>query len=141
MLTARGVSRTRPLTRVLFDRRLRIPPRARIWSTLDDGPILLVTTDEAVRERPDAATALEAAGAELVRTAGHDLADAFNELGRRELRWVVVEGGPTFHRACWSAGLVDHVQVYVTPGVLGPAGPALPLGPDVLVHGHVYRTH
>ena len=47
LLTARGVYRERPLTRVVFDRRLRTPPTARLFSTLDAGPVIIV----AVRRR------------------------------------------------------------------------------------------
>jgi len=158
LLTARGVSRTRPLTRVIFDTRLRTSPRARIWATRDEGPVLIMTTDEATREHPERAGALESVGAELVRVGRHDVSAALAELGRREVRWVILEGGPTLHRACWAAGVVDHVQVYVTPHVLGAEGvpwtmpsdfsiPLLedlragPVGPDVLIEGHVHRTH
>ncbi len=43
LLTARGVYRERPLTRVIFDRRLRTPAQARMFSTLDAGPVVIVT--------------------------------------------------------------------------------------------------
>ena len=43
LLTARGVYRDRPLTRVIFDRRLRTPAQARMFSTLDAGPVVIVT--------------------------------------------------------------------------------------------------
>ena len=42
-LTARGAYRERPLTRVIFDRRLRTPPQARVLSTRDAGPVIIVT--------------------------------------------------------------------------------------------------
>src|SRR5438067_3945356 len=44
LLTARGAWRGRPLTRVIFDRRLRTPPAARVLSTLDAGPVIIVST-------------------------------------------------------------------------------------------------
>src|SRR3954463_10927783 len=43
-LTARGAFRERPLVRVGFDRRLRTPPTARLLSTLDAGPVIIVTS-------------------------------------------------------------------------------------------------
>ena len=48
LLTAREVHRGRPLARVLFDRRLRIRPSARVFSTLDAGPVIIVTTPESI---------------------------------------------------------------------------------------------
>src|SRR5688500_2697577 len=44
LLTAREIHRRRPLVRVLFDRRLRTPPSARVFSTLDAGPVIIMTT-------------------------------------------------------------------------------------------------
>ena len=44
LLTPRGPFRERPLTRVIFDRRLRTPPEARVLSTRDAGPVIIVTT-------------------------------------------------------------------------------------------------
>ena len=43
-LTARGAFRERPLARVIFDRRLRTPPAARVLSTPDAGPVIIVTS-------------------------------------------------------------------------------------------------
>lgn len=48
LLTARDVYRWRPLTRVIFDDRLRTPPSARVLSTLDAGPVVVVTSDAGV---------------------------------------------------------------------------------------------
>ena len=53
LLTARHVHRSRPLTRVLFDRRLRIPPSAKVFSTLEAGPVIIVTTPEAMANHPE----------------------------------------------------------------------------------------
>ena len=41
LLTVREVYRARPLTRVVFDRRLRTPPSARLLSTGEAGPIMI----------------------------------------------------------------------------------------------------
>ena len=43
LLTARGVYREGPLVRVIFDRCLRTPPAARVLSTRDAGPVIIVT--------------------------------------------------------------------------------------------------
>ena len=49
LLTARLVYRERPLTRVIFDRRLRADPDARIFSTIAAGPVIILTSVEARR--------------------------------------------------------------------------------------------
>jgi riboflavin biosynthesis pyrimidine reductase len=40
-------------------------------------------------------------------------------LAHRDVLSVLVEGGPTLHRAFWDAGIVDRVQVIEAPLELG----------------------
>src|SRR5262245_33801958 len=78
LLTARIAYRRRPLVRVIFDRRLRTPPEARIFSTLPAGPVIIVTRPEAVAADGDRARALDRAGARLETVevpGGHPLAN------------------------------------------------------------------
>jgi diaminohydroxyphosphoribosylaminopyrimidine deaminase/5-amino-6-(5-phosphoribosylamino)uracil reductase len=132
LLTAREVYRERPLSRVIFDRRRRVPPTARIFSTLSAGPILVVTSSE--------------------------LGDGIKGLAAQGIQSVILEGGAAVHAAAWDAGLVDYVQLYVAPVWLGHGGLPLlegrdfspaslierrveQLGPDVLIEGYVHRPH
>lgn len=132
LLTAREVYRERPLTRVVFDRRRRVPPTARIFSTLSTGPVVVVTSNE--------------------------LGDALRDLAVQGIQSVILEGGATVHAAAWDAGLVDYVQLYVAPVWLGEGGVPLlegrafssaslaerrveQIGPDVLIEGYVHRPH
>jgi diaminohydroxyphosphoribosylaminopyrimidine deaminase/5-amino-6-(5-phosphoribosylamino)uracil reductase len=92
-------------------------------------------------------------GGELVHLRTHDPAEVVRELAAREVRHLLVEGGPTLAGAFLRARLVDEVHAYVAPVLLG-AGPnavaafgvgtiadALrlstvsvePIGPDVLI--------
>jgi len=157
LLTARDVYRERPLTRVIFDRRLRTPPAARLLSTVADGPVIILTTAEAVRDDRARAAALERAGATLVTLAGPGLAAAVRELPAYGIQSLLIEGGAALHAAARDAGIVDYVQLYVTPVALGPDGVPLDdrafstvslferkvhvLGPDVLIEGYVHRPH
>ena len=84
LLTVREVHRRRPLTRVLFDRRLRIPPSARVFSTLDAGPVIIVTTPESIERNRVRAGDLQQAGAELEPISSGALCDAFGRLGDRQ---------------------------------------------------------
>ena len=58
-------------------------------------------------------------GGELVHVRTHDPAVVLAELGRREVRHLLVEGGPTLAAAFLRAGLVDEVHAYVAPVLLG----------------------
>jgi diaminohydroxyphosphoribosylaminopyrimidine deaminase/5-amino-6-(5-phosphoribosylamino)uracil reductase len=123
VLTARGAFRRRPLVRIVFDTRLRMPPDAKLLSTLDAGPVIIVSTPAALEASRERAEALARAGAELLPIAADPrLAGALEQLAARGISSLIVEGGVALHRAFWDAGLVDRVQMYVTPRRLGPQG-------------------
>jgi diaminohydroxyphosphoribosylaminopyrimidine deaminase / 5-amino-6-(5-phosphoribosylamino)uracil reductase len=155
LLTARGAFRERPLTRVIFDRRLRTPPRARVLSTRDAGPVIIVTTAQAA-DRADLRSPLEDSGAEI-DVAQETFRSALDRLGARGVGSLLLEGGAALHAGAWDEGLVDFVRLYVTPHVLGSTGVPLlldrgfrsaelgdrrveQLGPDVLIEGYVHRS-
>lgn len=154
LLTARGVYRERPLTRVIFDRRLRTLPGARVLSTRERGPVIIVTTP-AGAARAEACRRLEEQGAEVEVARDPTLAAALEPLAARGVGSLLIEGGAAIHRAAWAEGVVDYVRVYVTPHMLGPDGvPFLegcafscaalvervvqPVGPDVVIEGYVH---
>lgn len=120
-LTARECYRARPLARVIFDRRLRTPPSARVFSTLDAGPVIILTTVEAAGQHPDRAAALQSAGADVIEGTGALPAD-IRSLVRWDISTLLLEGGGTLHAAAWQAGIIDRVIVIVAPTVLGEQG-------------------
>jgi diaminohydroxyphosphoribosylaminopyrimidine deaminase/5-amino-6-(5-phosphoribosylamino)uracil reductase len=123
ILTARGAYRYRPLVRVVFDSRLRMPPAARLLSTLSAGPVIIVSTHSNVESSQERAASLKAAGAEILELeSGATLGEAMRQLAARGVSSIIVEGGVTLHRAFWDARLVDRVQMYMTPHVLGRDG-------------------
>jgi diaminohydroxyphosphoribosylaminopyrimidine deaminase / 5-amino-6-(5-phosphoribosylamino)uracil reductase len=162
LLTARGIYRSRPLVRAVFDGRLRTPATSKLLSTLDAGPVIIVTTASSVSERPNAAAALQEAGARLQihETAPGErlrLAAAMEKLAADGVMSLVIEGGPSLHRAAWEEQIVDRVQVFVTPRIVGTDGipwasvdafplvgltntRAVPLDDDVLIEGYVHRA-
>lgn len=162
LLTARGAYRARPLTRVVFDRRLRTPPAARLLSTLAAGPVIIVSSERACALARDRVAALEAAGAVVLALPSDDIAAALRALSPIGVTSLLLEGGAALHRAAVDAAVVDEVHVYITPVMLGPDGvewlgegriawevlgdrQAVWLGDDVLVEGviqqDVHRNH
>lgn len=158
-LTARGAFRERPLARVVFDRRLRMPATARILSTRAAGPIVVLSRRSSVRAQPALVSALERAGAQVVAIEDGGLGPSFTWLFREMgLTSILVEGGAVLHRALFDQQLVDAVHAYITPIRLGDAGvkwmdphrltlselserQAEWFGADVRVEGHVHRNH
>jgi len=157
VLTARGAYRTRPLTRVIFDARLRTPPSARVFTTLNAGPVIIVGSVAAADRDPAAARALVDAGATVEVSPDGRLRTVLEMLAARGVTALTVEGGPLLHQAFWDAGLVDRVQIYVTPVMLGDRGvrwlpfdvlasplvtelTSMALGVDTLMEAYVHRT-
>jgi diaminohydroxyphosphoribosylaminopyrimidine deaminase/5-amino-6-(5-phosphoribosylamino)uracil reductase len=152
LLTVREYHRVRPLARVVVDRRLRTPPTARLFATLDAGPVIILT---APGQRASArGAALRAAGATVIEAP--TLAGGITALVAFDVSTLLVEGGPTLHRALVDAALVDRVHVIVAPLRLGAAGipwidtttlppsrliwvAAEPRGPDTWLEADVQR--
>ncbi len=141
LLTARGVYRDRPLVRVVFDRRLRTPSTARLFSTLDAGPVVVMSLTSSRPRWPARAEALEGVGAQLElvddpQDGGGEAASAaflrgaLARLGGREIISLVVEGGPSLHGAFWRAGLVDRVELFISPRAIGSEGVSWAALPD-----------
>jgi diaminohydroxyphosphoribosylaminopyrimidine deaminase/5-amino-6-(5-phosphoribosylamino)uracil reductase len=158
LLTTREVYRERPLVRVVFDRRLRVPATARLMTTLGQGPVIILTSSSSMQQQPERVDALERAGATVIGTAPDSLTPGLAALAQRDVQSLLVEGGAALHGAFWDAGIVDYVQMYVSQAWIGDEG--LPmmggrefttatlvdrqielLGPDVLIEGYVHRPH
>lgn len=155
-LTARHAYRVRPLVRVIFDWRMRVKPSAKVFSTLDHGPIIMIVSTHAAETQPATMIELERRGISIERRTDRDLTTVLRWLAARGIVTLLVEGGPTLQQAFATAGLVDHVQVVISPtrlerGVPLPAGIVQDgrwrrleprrLGPDRLVEWDVHGTH
>jgi len=136
LLTARGAYRQRPLTRVIFDWRARLSADARVFSTLEAGPVIMFVCAAAAEERRAALEALESSGVVVERRTDRSLPAVLADLARRDVLSLLVEGGPHLHAAFCQAGVVDRMQWIVTPRELRSG---VPLGADV-GHGLTWTT-
>ena len=106
--------------RVVFDSRGRLPLDSALIASVDEAPVLVVCSPDAPTT---ARSALEKAGAEVVAVPGREpaarLGAALDELGRREIQDLLVEGGPTLAGALFDAGEIDAMRLFVAPVVLG----------------------
>lgn len=119
LLTPRGVFRGRPLTRVVFDWRLRAGGTRRLFDTLDTGPLIVFATDAAAAASAHGVASLRARGIDVVTLPERNLAAALEVLGRRDITSLLVEGGPALQDAFAAARLVDRVQTITVPRTLG----------------------
>jgi riboflavin biosynthesis pyrimidine reductase len=88
-------------------------------------PTLLVTCAAADADRR---AALRAAGVEVLVCGDDDvdLPDALDALGRRGLGQVLCEGGPALFRAALAAGVVDELDLSISPLLVGGGTGLLP---------------
>lgn len=112
-----------PGVRVVLDRRLRVPPAARLFA--EPGPVLVVTRPGADSERR---RALEERGATVVELEAVEPATVLADLHRRGVRSVLVEGGGEVLAAFVAAGLYDRVDVACAPLLIGGRAAPGPLG-------------
>jgi diaminohydroxyphosphoribosylaminopyrimidine deaminase/5-amino-6-(5-phosphoribosylamino)uracil reductase len=158
LLTARGAFRERPLARIIFDSRLRTPVSARLFSTLDAGPVIIISTPSAAEHAPERVRGLLDAGAAVELVEGQPpLKATLERLASLGVGSMVVEGGAALHQALWDANLVDRIELFVAARALGAAGLAWLKGPvfgsqrvtgltteflgdDILIEAYVHRT-
>lgn len=82
----------------------------------DTQPLRVVVGHSPV---PASARVRSADGGELVVVRSRDVREVLSVLQEREVRHVVVEGGPVVASAFLAAGAVDEVHAYVAPVLLG----------------------
>jgi diaminohydroxyphosphoribosylaminopyrimidine deaminase / 5-amino-6-(5-phosphoribosylamino)uracil reductase len=166
LLTARPLDRDdfkRMATRIVVDSAATLPLGSRLVQSAGDVPVLLAvatgTPESVCREHKEA-------GVDVLRCLGdsHEvrLCALLDELGRREMTNVLVEGGSRLLGTLMNLGAVDEVHVFIAPKIVGGVTAPSPvggtgiakmadaielgdvtieeLGGDVYVHGRIKRV-
>lgn len=117
LLTDRsGRRRRRPLVRVVIEQYLRTPPESQLAQTTDAAPVIIFACDA----ESDSLDALRERGVEVVaQGSALDVASVLDDLGKRSLQSVLVEGGPSLGALLLEAGLVDKVTFFIAPMLIG----------------------
>lgn len=149
--------------RVVLDSRGRLPLGCQLVRTAKESPVLVVAGPRANEQN---LRALETLGCEVLRLPGEDrqerLSALLDELGRRRMTYLLVEGGAEVFGSFFSLGEVDEIHVFVAPRVfggreapsaVGGAGIRLPdeawqlhqvafhhVGDDMYIRGRVKRS-
>jgi len=121
LLTDRsGKARRRPLVRIVIDQCLQISTDSQLARSAKENPVLVFTRAD---PEPAILKALQSQGVEMISESvvGSKLVNVFEELGRRSLQSVLVEGGPTLAGFLIDAGLVNKVTFFVAPIIVGDA--------------------
>jgi len=119
-LTARPAG-ARDATRIVIDSQARLPLDSNLVQTCHETPVLLFV-DEQAPEAPVEALRTQGVDVVLVPTAKEGLLDwesIMNELGRRQMTNILVEGGGHVFGSLWENRLLDEVHVFVAPKLVG----------------------
>lgn len=148
--------------RLICDSKLRIPLDSQLVRTAKDIPTWVFCADAEESRRK----ALEQAGVKVIPLPNEtgtrvDLTAIMTYLGENQVDSVLLEGGGTLNGEALRLGLVDRVQAYVAPKLIGGAdargpveGPGIPrmadalqldnlnitrLGNDLLIEGRIRK--
>lgn len=128
LLTVRGLGPRTP-TRVVIDSKATLSLDSQLVRTVDDAPVLLAVCESAPAERVDQ---LRALGVEVIVVGPADgrvdLMMLMQELGRRSMTNLLIEGGGELFGAAFDDGLVDEAHIFVAPKFAGGAGGVTPVG-------------
>jgi diaminohydroxyphosphoribosylaminopyrimidine deaminase/5-amino-6-(5-phosphoribosylamino)uracil reductase len=119
LLTDRsGKTRTRPLVRVVIEQYLRISPESQLAQTTAAAPVLIFVHGDS---DPEIVSALQSRGVEVMcqEGSGLELSSVLEDLGRRSIQSLLVEGGPILAGLLLDAGLVNKITFFIAPMIIG----------------------
>ena len=127
LLTARDTEPppARQPARVVFDSAARLSLDSRLLGSLDQAPVFLITAAGAPADR---VSALRDAGAEVIELAGGPVdrvRAALDELGRRGIASLLLEGGAVLAASFRDADEFDELRLFIAPVLLGDGRPLL----------------
>ncbi len=127
LLTVRPSRGKKPL-RIVLDSSLRIPLNCKLLRTAKKSPVLILSGQQAVQANPQIVERIVKKGAEVLAcpdTQGQsNLYFLVDELGKRGITQLLVEGGPTVLASFLKERLADEINVYISPKILGVRGSA-----------------
>ncbi|QDU94202.1 bifunctional diaminohydroxyphosphoribosylaminopyrimidine deaminase/5-amino-6-(5-phosphoribosylamino)uracil reductase RibD [Lignipirellula cremea] len=119
----------RTATRIVIDSLAAMPLDSRLVQTADEAPVLLAVGPAAPAEK---LAQLRQAGVEVLQCDAAEpsarLENLLDELGRRRMTNVLVEGGAALLGSLFDLGQIDEAHVFVAPQLIGGAAAPSPLG-------------
>jgi diaminohydroxyphosphoribosylaminopyrimidine deaminase/5-amino-6-(5-phosphoribosylamino)uracil reductase len=115
--------------RIILDSQGRISLDAKVLRLKTLAPTILVTTERITTQKESALRALGAEVLKLPATQGCiDLTALLDNLGRRGLDSILVEGGSTVSASFLETGLVDKITFVMAPILIGGQSAPSPIG-------------
>jgi diaminohydroxyphosphoribosylaminopyrimidine deaminase/5-amino-6-(5-phosphoribosylamino)uracil reductase len=114
--------------RIVLDSNLRTPLDCKLLATAKKTPVLIVTGERAVQANPEVADKIAKKRAEIITVPTSqgrcNIKSLLDELSRRGVEQLLVEGGPTVLTTLLKEQLADEIIVYIAPKILGSQGGA-----------------
>lgn len=127
LLTARPAGPRVP-RRVIFDSQGKLPLGGRLANSLDQAPLCVVSSEQISAAQE---SAFRQRGIELWKTPGsaaEQLEPTLRRLAAEGATNVLIEGGPGLLGQFAAAGLLDELQIYLAPKLLGGTTAPGPIG-------------
>jgi diaminohydroxyphosphoribosylaminopyrimidine deaminase/5-amino-6-(5-phosphoribosylamino)uracil reductase len=125
LLTARP-SKGQKATRIVLDNNLRIPLGCQLLATAKKVPVLILTSRQALQANPQIVEKIKKKGAEVLaypeEQGSSNLCFLLDELAKRDVAQLLVEGGPTVMASFLKEQLTDQIIMYIAPKILGGSG-------------------
>ena len=130
--------------RIVCDSHLRIPLDCQLVQTAVDVPTIVATLDGA----SDKAKELQRANVQILQCKEKDgridLYDLMVQLGAQDIDGILLEGGGTLNEQALAQDIVQEVQVYIAPKIIGGAEAKTPVEgkgvPDPMVRTGLHLT-
>ena len=120
-LTTRTPGLTDPI-RVVFDTRLRLAEDSNLAQTADEVPVVVLTENDA-SSQADRLKALQVSVIRVPLEGDHiSIAEALDALSRMGVRTLLVEGGGQLAAAFLRTGVVDTLEWFTAPILIGGDG-------------------
>ncbi len=107
--------RRRKLVRVILDNRLNIPTNSTLVETAKQTPTIVVSNSQNVEK----IKVLEKQGVEIIQINARNLDQVLQELRKRDLQSVLVEGGTEIAGSFVDSKLVDKISLMIAPIIIG----------------------
>lgn len=130
LLTVRLPHESKQPWRIVVDSRLRIPLNSRLVQTACEIPTIVATVQgKCPKEEKELLATHGVEIWELSERGGKvDLCALLDELGKREITSILLEGGATLNAAALKANIVDKFVFFLAPKIIGGARAPGPVG-------------
>ncbi|WP_341479383.1 bifunctional diaminohydroxyphosphoribosylaminopyrimidine deaminase/5-amino-6-(5-phosphoribosylamino)uracil reductase RibD [Clostridium gasigenes] len=127
-LTCRLENGRNPI-RIVVDSTLRIPIESKVISDIDEAKTIIATTDKG---SSDKILELTNAGVTVLiiksKDGRVDLQELMIKLGNLNIDSILLEGGGILNFSALDQGIVDKIQIYISPKIIGGEKSKTPVG-------------